>query len=104
MSDNGHGTPKLYHFGGLMFGDRFRFAGDPEGSSYATVKRTQKYADTHFSVDLVDGTSHYGSLFRHIILLHRAPYCDCGRHVDLCENDCPWPKELEDLWQSMFTT
>lgn len=95
-------APREIYFSGLMFGDRFRFAGDTEGTRYAAVKRTQTYSDSHVGVDLVDGTSHYGSAFRKVVLLHRAPDCECGGHVDLCEADCAWPAELEELWQSLY--
>lgn len=94
--------PREIHFGSLMFGDRFRFVGDNEGTSYATVTRTQDYIDGHFSAYLADGTEHYGSSFKKVVLLHRAPNCECGRHVDYCEADCEWPTELEELWQSLY--
>lgn len=99
---NEHGTPREMAFSGLMFGDRFRFAGDADGTSYAAVKRTRKYCGSHFWVELVDGTSYYGSSFKRVVLLHRAPNCECGVHVDDCEADCDWPDELEDLWHSIF--
>ena len=99
---NDHGTPRKMPIIGLMFGDRFRFEGDPEGVCYAPVRRTQQYGDSHFVVDLVDGASHYSVITRQVVLLHRAPDCACGVHVDLCEADCAWPDELEDLWHSVF--
>ena len=99
---NEHGIPREIHFSGLMFGDRFRFQGDTEGTCYATVTRTQDYIGGNFSAYLADGTEHYGGAFRKIVLLHRAPYCECGRHVDYCEADCDWPAELEELWQSLY--
>lgn len=96
-------TPREISFSGLMFGDRFRFAGDPEGTCYATVTRTQDYTDGYFSVNLLDGTEHHGSAFRKVVLLHRAPNCECGKHVDYCEANCEWPEELEALWAKLYS-
>ena len=99
---NEHNTPRVMTMGELRFGDRFRYNGDVEGTCYATVYRVQDYADFYVSVDLIDGTSHYGPCPKLVVLLHRAPYCECGRHVDYCEADCEWPAELEELWQSLY--
>jgi len=100
MNDND--TPREMYFSGLLFGDRYRFAGDHWGTGYATVTGTQEHLDGHFSVDLADGSHHYGSSFRRVVLLHRAPACECGWHVAYCEAGCVWPDELVDLWQSLF--
>lgn len=100
---NEHGTPREMAFSGLMFGDRFRFAGDDAGVSYGPVIRAQEWCGSHFGVTLADGTSHYGGAFRKVVLLHRAPGCGCGVHVDLCEADCEWPAELEELWDSLYS-
>lgn len=94
--------PREIAFSGLMFGDRFRFAGDTEGTVYGPVTRTQDYVGGHFSAYLADGTEHYGGSFKQVVLLHRAPDCACGVHVDFCENECEWPAELETLWQSLY--
>lgn len=96
-------TGKTIHFGSLMFGDRFRFVGDLEGTGYGPVVRTQDYVDGSTSVYVVGGGEFYGGIFKGVVLLHRAPDCECGRHVDLCENDCEWPAELEALWSSCYT-
>lgn len=95
-------TPREIAFSGLMFGDRFRFAGDTEGTVYAPVASTQDYIGGNFSVDLADGTRYYGGAFKRVVLVHRAPDCACGRHVDLCEADCDWPTELEQFWNSLY--
>lgn len=75
-------------FGALLTGDRFRFTGDLDGTSYGPVTSTQDYVGGSFSVDLADGGHHYGGAFAKVLLLHRAPNCEHGVHPDLCWDSC----------------
>lgn len=97
-------TPTTEYFSSLMFGDRFRFAGDLQGTVYGPVTQTQDYMGGSFSVDTQDGRHFYGGAFKPIVVVRRAPACvDCGGHVDLCDGcESPWPVELEELWNSLY--
>lgn len=95
-------TGTVLNFNQLLFGDRFRFVGDLEGISYGPVVRTLDYVDGSYTVELKGGGDFYRSGWAKVVLLHRAPNCECGAHVDFCENECEWPAELETLWQSLY--
>ena len=95
----------VINFNQLLFGDRFRFAGDLMHTSYGPVTQTQDYVDGSFSVVAAGAPDRAESGWRKVELIHRAPNCtDCGRHVDFCEScESPWPVELEELWQSLYS-
>jgi len=96
-------TPvRIIQFNQLAFGDRFRFVGDLEGTSYGPVTSTQNYTDGSFSVVADGAPDSTRSGWMKVALLHRAPDCECGSHVDYCENECAWPAELEELWASLY--
>lgn len=95
-------TGQTINFNGLLFGDRFRFVGDLDHTSYGPVTQTQDYVDGTFSVVAQGATQDVRSGWTKVVLLHRAPDCACGGHVGLCWNECEWPQELEDLWSSLY--
>lgn len=81
-------TGTVLNFNQLLFGDRFRFVGDLDGTSYGPVLSTQNYVDGSFSVVAAGATEDTRSAFAKVLLLHREPSCEHGVHPDLCWDSC----------------
>ncbi|MFD7205922.1 hypothetical protein [Streptomyces sp. NPDC059893] len=93
----GH-MPEPKYIKDLHLGDYFSFF-DGTGRVYGPVCS----ADSDY---MLQGTTVHlpgrEPLDRHawscVEVTQSAPRCPCGRYFELCEAECPWPAELEDLW------
>jgi hypothetical protein len=61
--------------------------------------------------ECVDGTFYFlhmdGTITRNffggegLYLVSRAPRCGCGSRYEFCENECPWPAEIESDYMAV---
>ncbi|MZE80927.1 hypothetical protein [Streptomyces xinghaiensis] len=83
----------------LMLGDRFRFPGDTLGTVYGPVRTARSSYNLHWTwVYFSGGRSLDRHAFTRVEITARADKCSCGRFFEWCENECPWPGDLEELF------
>ncbi|WP_327359760.1 hypothetical protein [Streptomyces sp. NBC_01304] len=87
----------------LKLGDRFRFPGEGTGLVYGPVCTAESSYMLHWTdVFLGQGEVMNRHAFTRVEILSRAPKCACGSFLEYCENECPWPDELEELYASRY--
>jgi hypothetical protein len=83
----------------LKLGDRFRFPHDTLRVVYGPVRDAETdYAGCTTSVDFGGGRHTERAACTRVEIVTRAPKCGCRKFLVWCENECPWPAEMADLW------
>lgn len=87
----------------LHLGDMFRFPGDPHVVYGPVADVTPDYNLTWAKVTFTKGVEPVERhAFTRVEITKQGPRCECRRPFDLCEEECPWPDEIEDLWAASF--
>nr|WSW58446.1 hypothetical protein OG513_07555 [Streptomyces sp. NBC_00998] len=84
----------------LMMGDVFRLPGNPHEVFGPVRSADSDYMLYGTNVDFGHGNRREWHAWTRVEHLTRGPKCACGRFLELCENECPWPEEMEALFMA----
>ncbi|MCY0926277.1 hypothetical protein OTB20_08660 [Streptomyces sp. H27-H1] len=84
----------------LMMGDVFRLPGNPMEVFGPVRSADSDYMLYGTTVDFGRGNNREWRAWTRIEHVKRGPKCECGRFLELCENGCPWPEEMEALFMA----
>lgn len=88
--------PAMVRVDSFGTGDRYKAAAL---APVLTVRYRQDCVDDSFYFTHTDGTTSRNYLGAELVYpVSYAPKCPCGGRYEDCENECPWPAELEEAW------
>ncbi|MER5579475.1 hypothetical protein [Streptomyces massasporeus] len=98
-------APTVQRIEGMEYTEAFTLG---MGDYFRRDRHGKTYGPINWVDDSVDGTARFVETvkegnttihpFQRVYVTRRAPRCECGRRYEYCEEECPWPQELEDVY------